>query len=94
MALRKLTEANLVPKEALAEYAIGGLTDIDNVFVSFYDSYVQYERDLADWNMKYAPRPVYTPSLNIMTPPVNSPVPSPTVSTSPPATTPVTTPSV
>ena len=94
MALRKLTEANLVPKEALAEYAIGGLTDIDNVFVSFYDSYVQYERDLADWNMKYAPRPVYTPSSNIMTPPVNSPVTSPPVSTSPASTTPVTTPSV
>ncbi|WP_411290808.1 hypothetical protein [Sphingorhabdus sp.] len=95
MALRKLTEANSVPKEALAEYAIGALTDIDNIFVSFYDSYVQYERDLADWNMKYAPRPVYTPSSNIMTPPVNSPpVALPPVNTSPPSTTPVTTPSV
>ncbi len=61
MSLRKVTEANLVPKEALAEYAIGGLTDIDGVFVRFYDAYVKYERDLADWNMKYAPRPVYAP---------------------------------
>jgi hypothetical protein len=61
MSLRKVTEANTVPKEALAEYAIGGLTDIDGVFVRFYDAYVKYERDLADWNMKYAPRPVYAP---------------------------------
>lgn len=61
MSLRKVTEANLVPKEALAEYAMGGLTDIDGVFVRFYDAYVKYERDLADWNMKHAPRPVYAP---------------------------------
>jgi len=31
------------------------------VFVNFYDAYVKYERDLADWNMKYAPKPVYAP---------------------------------
>jgi len=48
MALRKVTEANMVPKEAMAEYAIGGLTDIDGVFVNFYNAYVQYEQDLAD----------------------------------------------
>lgn len=72
MSLGKLQEANLVPQEALAEYAIGGLTDIDNVFVNFYNAYVQYESDLADWNMKYAPKPVYTPSNNIMTPPVTT----------------------
>ena len=72
MSLRKLQEANLVPQEALPEYAIGGLTDIDNVFVNFYNAYVQYESDLADWNMKYAPKPVYTPSNNIMTPSVTT----------------------
>ena len=55
MSLRKLTEANQVPKEALAEYAIGGLIDIDTLFVNFYDAYVKYQGDLADWNMKYAP---------------------------------------
>lgn len=61
-ALRKVTEANLVPKEALPEYAVGGISDIDGIFIRFYDAYVQYERDLADWNMKYAPRvPVYMP---------------------------------
>jgi hypothetical protein len=61
MALRKVTEANTVPTDALPEYAIGGLADIDGVFVSFYDAYVKYERDLADWNMKYAPKPAYAP---------------------------------
>lgn len=74
MALRKVTEGNLVPKEALPEYAIGGLTDIDGIFVNFYNAYVQYERDLADWNMKYAPKPVYAPlpSSNVTTPPVTN----------------------
>jgi hypothetical protein len=63
-ALRKVTEANLVPKEALPEYAIGGIADIDGIFIRFYDAYVQYERDLADWNMKYAPRaPTYAPPI-------------------------------
>lgn len=74
MALRKVTEGNLVPKEALPEYAIGGLTDIDGIFVNFYNAYVLYERDLADWNMKYAPKPVYAPlpSSNVTTPPVTN----------------------
>ena len=69
MALRKLQEANQVPKGALPEYAMGSLADIDNVFVNFYDAYAKYERDLADWNMKYAPKPAYDPAINIMAPP-------------------------
>lgn len=75
MALRKVTEANMVPKEALAEYAIGGLTDIDGVFVNFYNAYVQYEQDLAAWNMKYAPAPVYAPlpSANVTGQPMTAP---------------------
>lgn len=72
LSLRKVQEANLLPTDALAEYAVTGITDIDNLFVNFYDAYVQYERDLADWNMKYAPSPVYTPSNNIMTQPVTT----------------------
>ncbi|MFN3621045.1 hypothetical protein [Sphingorhabdus sp.] len=79
ISLRKLQEANLLPNDALADYAVAGIADIDNVFVTFYDSYVQYERDLADWNMKYAPKPVYTPSNNIM----NQPETTPPVATSP-----------
>jgi len=68
MALRKLQEANQVPKGALPEYAMESLADIDTVFVNFYDAYAKYERDLADWNMKYAPKPVYDPANNIMAP--------------------------
>jgi hypothetical protein len=40
--------------------------------VNFYDAYVKYQGDLADWNMKYAPKPVYAPSNNIMAPPVTA----------------------
>jgi hypothetical protein len=79
MSLRKVVEGNAVPTEALPEYAIGGISDIDGVFIRFYDAYVQYERDLADWNMKYAPRPVYAPLTSqpttappIMQPPVTA----------------------
>ncbi len=60
-ALRKLVEANTVPVAALPEYAMGGLTDIDGIFIRFFDAYAQYERDLADWNMKHAPKPVFAP---------------------------------
>ncbi|MFN3452066.1 MAG: hypothetical protein ACK4ZE_07890 [Sphingorhabdus sp.] len=79
MSLRKLTEANTVPTGALPEYAIGGLADIDGVFVNFYDAYVKYERDLAEWNMKYAPKPVYAPmpTSNMAAPPITAPA-SPT----------------
>jgi hypothetical protein len=62
-ALRKVTEVNGVPATALPEYAMGGLTDIDGIFIRFFDAYAQYERDLADWNMKYAPRPSAPPIM-------------------------------
>lgn len=64
-ALRKVTEVNGVPTTALPEYAIGGLGDIDGIFIRFFDAYAQYERDLADWNMKYATKPA---APAIMTP--------------------------
>ena len=54
-SLRKIQEVNLIPSEALPEYALGALTDIDGVFIRFFDAYIVYERSLADWNMKYAP---------------------------------------
>lgn len=62
-ALRKVVEVNLVPSTALPEYAFGALGDIDGIYIRFFDAYVQYERDLADWNMKYAPAPpiMYAP---------------------------------
>lgn len=53
-ALRMVTEGNLLPAPALPAYAMGGLIDIDSIFIRFFDAYAQYERDLADWNMQYA----------------------------------------
>lgn len=55
MALIKLTEVNAVPTAAFPEYAIGALSDMDGLFIRFYDAFVQYERDLADWNLRFGP---------------------------------------
>jgi hypothetical protein len=57
-ALNKSTEVLGLPLTALPEYAIGGLGDLDAIFLRFYDAYAKYEIDLADWNMKYGPKPV------------------------------------
>lgn len=87
IALRKVSEGNLVPTAALPEYAIGGLTDIDGVFIRFYDAYVQYERNLAEWNMKYAPRPVYAPlpqTIPQSAPPIMPATVPPTTAATPP----------
>ena len=56
-ALRRVIEANLTPSATLPEYSIGALAEIDGIFIRFFDAYVQYERSLADWNMRYAPPP-------------------------------------
>ncbi len=60
-ALRKVQEVVLIPSSTLPEYTVGALADIDGVFLRFFDAYVQYERDLADWNQRYGPRPVAAP---------------------------------
>lgn len=74
-ALRKVTEVNMVPLAALPEYAIGGLSDLDGIFIRFFDAYAQYELDLADWNMKYAPAPpiMFTPDPAMSSPAVPQP---------------------
>ena len=56
-ALRKVTEVNMTPVATFGDYAVNGLTEIDGIFMRFFDAYAQYQRDLADWNMKYAPPP-------------------------------------
>lgn len=91
-ALRKVTEVNLLPVAAFADYAIAGITEIDGIFIRFFDAYAQYERDLADWNMKYAPPPpimVYQPNAvtNGTQPSLITPVPVPAPLIQPPATT-------
>lgn len=101
-SLRKVTEANLLPVTAFADYATGGLVEIDGIFIRFFDAYAQYERDLADWNMKYAPpAPIMVYQPNTVTQPSTitpTPVPAPQIqppaaATTPPLTTrpPVTT---
>ena len=57
-ALQKSNEVIGLPLTALPEYSIGGLADLDGIFLKFYDSYAQYQRDIADWNLRYAPAPV------------------------------------
>ena len=58
LALQKSNEVLAVPIAGFADYSIAGLGDIDNIFLGFYDAYAQYQRDLADWNLKYGPQPV------------------------------------
>ncbi len=91
-SLRKIQEVNLLPSDALPEYAFGALSDIDGIFIRFFDAYIIYERDLADWNMKYAP-PVQTIQFQPQvvtggTPPqVITPTPVPAPNIQPPVTT-------
>ena len=58
-ALSKSTEILAIPSVALPEYSIGALSDIDGIFIRFFDAYAKYEVALADWNQKYAPLPVF-----------------------------------
>ena len=64
---------NSVPVAALPGDAMGGLTDIDGIFIRFFDAYAQYERDLADWNMKHGPKPAFAPlpQQTVTTPPAS-----------------------
>jgi hypothetical protein len=63
-ALQKSNEALTVPVAAFADYSILGLGDFDNIFLGFYDAYAQYQRDLADWNLKYGLQPTPLPATN------------------------------
>lgn len=66
-ALRKVQEALTVPTTAFPEYAIGALGDIDSIYLRFYDAYAQYERDIADWNLKYGPKPAVAAPVSTAT---------------------------
>jgi hypothetical protein len=57
VALRRIAEANGAPSATLTDFSVGALAEIDGVFIRFFDAYEQYQRNLADWNMRYAPRP-------------------------------------
>jgi hypothetical protein len=69
-ALAKSAEVNLLPPGALPEYSVGALKDIDAIYLRFFDQFVQYQRDVAAWDQRYAPRPVVTPAMATPTIPV------------------------
>lgn len=73
-ALAKSREVSALPieREAFRNYAIGGLNDIDRVFLDFYDAYAQYEVDLANWNARYNPQ-----APNYGQPVIAGPAPTP-----------------
>ena len=62
-ALSKSQEAIAVPVAAFPEYAIGGLTDFDTIFLNFYDAYAKYQVDIAEWNLQHPAVPAAGPVL-------------------------------
>jgi hypothetical protein len=73
-SLAKTRELLILPTASLPEYSVATLAEIDGIYIRFFDSYAQYERDIADWNQRFPPvmAPVTAPA------PVISPAPSPT----------------
>lgn len=59
-SLQKSRELLTIPSNTLPEYSFGALNDLDAVFINFYNAFVQYERDLADWNARYGPKSTAT----------------------------------
>lgn len=52
-ALIKSQEAAAVSYKILPEFTAKALADIDAIFIRFFDSYAQYENELAIWNQQY-----------------------------------------
>ena len=73
-ALSKSQEAIAVPIAAFPEYAIGGLTDFDTIFLNFYDAYAKYQVDIAEWNLQFPPTPMPTPTPQPIMGPTTDPV--------------------
>jgi hypothetical protein len=57
VAYAKSVEAATVDWKMLPDFTAGALTEIDNVFIGFYNSYAQYQQDLVAWKALYAPAP-------------------------------------
>lgn len=55
-SLLKSREIVAIPTTALPEYSFGALNDVDAVFINFFNAFEQYQRDLADWNVRYGPQ--------------------------------------
>jgi hypothetical protein len=52
-ALAKSKEAAAVDYRVLTEFSGTALANIDGIFIRFFDAYVKYEADLAQWNRQY-----------------------------------------
>lgn len=61
-SMAKVHELLLVPTAAFPDYAVGAINDLDGIFIRFFDAYAKYEVDLADWNQRYAPQPIFAPT--------------------------------
>lgn len=79
VSLAKSREVLLLPVADLPTYSVTALAEIDGIYIRFYNSFVKYEQDLADWNMRYAPTPtpiMYAPApIPATTPITATPVP-------------------
>ncbi len=75
-ALRKSREAILVPSVEFPDFSIAGLSEMDGIFLRFYDAYAKYEIDVADWNLKYGPPPAPQPIMVPGTAPTTTPMPA------------------
>lgn len=87
-SLAKSREVSALPvkREAFRSYAIGGLNDIDRVFLDFYDAYAQYQVDLANWNARYNPQsPNYGQPAALSAQSVTVPAPLPVAAPTAPA---------
>ena len=73
-ALAKTRELLVLPSASLQIYSITGLSDIDGIFIRFFDAYAKYELDLADWNQRFLPVIVQVPAPTPASLPTTSPV--------------------
>jgi hypothetical protein len=61
ISLRQSAEVLALPVAGFPDYAVSALNETDNIFQRFYEAYAKYERDLADWNLKYGTQPPAAP---------------------------------
>ncbi len=71
VSLAKTRELIALPTASLPTYSVTALGEVDGVFIRFYNAFEQYQRDLADWNLRYGPQAQMIPAS---TTPTTAPV--------------------
>lgn len=56
-ALGLAQTVSTTPSAQLVANATGQLATLDQPFTDFYEAFARYQRDVADWDARYAPRP-------------------------------------